>query len=506
MSDQGQFGREYSVPIYDVPADAAWYHFLYGSVPGHQIDFIVRPEVPHGALSPQHFSHLLRLIKYVESREGEPFAFAIANLSRDDTQHVPGHGGLALIFGLRVRNATDHTGRPEPPFSHVIAAVDRELDASVIEAAALSFYRRMAGCGAGDSEGVALYRAYAALAGSDPGAAAGLAAKYVKTFGGLPCAPRAVLGQKWRAEGPEPAKRIVVVHPDEAPFSSIVSCAARLASILYRSDVRWTSITTGREVDITNGVSILLVRERDPHGNGCGAGLTLRAKEIPREDADAARALFGARPIERRGHTTARAGGRHEQSGRADAQEEAERAQAGKEAREQIEVPKYRAPTAPEESRPADNLDDAPTLVMSPEPTAPAQQSRRRLNAKMWPFALVGGLLCAAALAFMWGQSEQQAVTLAPIPLEATAAAAVSSSSSIPKAVRKEVSAKQGAHQGDRAASPATSSAAPTKPLPPRPVVVRGVAGRRTDGALPPSAKRDERATEGPIFRGLPPP
>ena len=49
-------------------------------------------------------------MKYIEPQSNEGFAFAIGNLSRDDTQHEPGHGGVALIFGLRIRGATGHAG------------------------------------------------------------------------------------------------------------------------------------------------------------------------------------------------------------------------------------------------------------------------------------------------------------------------------------------------------------------------------------------------------------
>ena len=121
MSIDGQTGG-YVVPSYRAPDDTPWYHFLHGNVPGHQIDFIYRPEVPQGQLSRQHFSHLSRLMKYIEPQTNGPYAFAIGNLSRDDTQYEPGHGGVALILGLRIRGVTDHAGRQDPPFAHGIAA------------------------------------------------------------------------------------------------------------------------------------------------------------------------------------------------------------------------------------------------------------------------------------------------------------------------------------------------------------------------------------------------
>ena len=86
--------QAYEVPAYTAPEDTSWFHFLHGNVPHHQIDFIYRPAVPHGKLSQQHFSHLSRLMKYIEPQTYGGYAFCIGNLSRDDIQYEPGHGAL----------------------------------------------------------------------------------------------------------------------------------------------------------------------------------------------------------------------------------------------------------------------------------------------------------------------------------------------------------------------------------------------------------------------------
>lgn len=480
MSDYGGFGREYSVPTYRAPDDAAWYHFLYGSIPGHQIDFIVRPELPHGPLSPQHFSHLTRLIKYIEPREGDPFAFAVANLSRGDTQHVPGHGGLALIFGMRVLNATDHTGRPEPPFSHVAAAIDRELDAGIIEAAVLSLYGSMAGSA---GEGAAFYRAYAALAGADPGAAAGFSARYVETFDGLPAAQKSSLGQRFRAEEPEAARKILVVYPDGAPFSAIAACTARLAAILYRSDVRWTLITTGREADITNGVSIFFVPEREARGHGAGGEFSIWMSEIPADDAEAARALFGAKPVERRGNTgkVFSAAGFREQGAASD-----ERA-------------------ASEERAATDDIDEAPTLEMPNEPPAPVEAAPRRRFFSKWPFVLgAGSFLCGVALAIAWALPAKRAFVLEPFPLVAPSGIMAVLPNTPPEEARDEgTAAKKEERPVVMAAGSASPIASPAKSPPARAVGNRMVSGRRAPGE---KAPRLEKAPAGPIYRDLPAP
>src|SRR5262245_3392225 len=139
MARGGDARAPYAVPRYRAGDGAAWYHVLHGTVPGHQMDFIYCPEVPHGPLTHTHFAHVARLIKFTEPREQASFAFAIGNLSRNDVQHEPGHGGVALIFGLRVEGALDHASRAMPPYAHGLVAVDRELDYGVLIDAITSF-------------------------------------------------------------------------------------------------------------------------------------------------------------------------------------------------------------------------------------------------------------------------------------------------------------------------------------------------------------------------------
>src|SRR5262245_50712627 len=117
----------YIIPRYRAPDDISFYHVLHGTVPGHQMDYLYCPEVPQGALMQTHFGHLSRLIRYMEPRAGAEHAFALGNLSRDDVQHEPGHGGLALIFALRVPGVTDHAGRDMLPYAHGLVAIDRSL-------------------------------------------------------------------------------------------------------------------------------------------------------------------------------------------------------------------------------------------------------------------------------------------------------------------------------------------------------------------------------------------
>lgn len=300
MSARGDGRRGgYVAPTYKAPGDVAWYHFLHGNVPGHQIDFIHHPEVPQGPLSRQHFGHLSRLLKYIEPRTTSDCAFAIGNLSRDDTQHEPGRGGVALIFGLRIRGARDHAGRQDPPFSHAIVAIERDLDAAFLHRAALEFRARLFERTAVTAEGHGWYHTYARC-GEDPAAALPLLQAYKASFEGLPSAGPGTRSLRWAvAEEVKLPGRIVIVHDDDAPFEEIAACAARIAAVLYRSNIKWTALSNGRESDLPNGVTIrfLPASEVGPQPSGTPV---FPLERVPHDEDELARELFGATPV--RGH------------------------------------------------------------------------------------------------------------------------------------------------------------------------------------------------------------
>ncbi|MGK3996998.1 hypothetical protein [Sorangium sp. So ce1024] len=285
----------YEPPRYRAADDAPWYHVLHGNVPEHQIDFMYGPEVPQGLLTPTHFSHIARLMKYIEPQTDGAHAFAIGNLSRDDTQHEAGHGAIALIFAFRVGGATDHAGRGHPPFAHGIAAIDREVRPASLLEAAVAFHRRMMSKGGPDSPASAFYRAYVRAVLERPERVSRVLARHVASFDDLPRLPRSDLSWAWVADPSAQPRRVVIVHGDDEPFTAVAGVASRLAAVLFRSDIKWTSITTGREADIPGGLSVRLVAERDAPAED-SRGRLLRIKEVPEDEAEIARAVFGARP------------------------------------------------------------------------------------------------------------------------------------------------------------------------------------------------------------------
>jgi hypothetical protein len=98
MSDSDP--RGYVIPCHRAAEGEPWFH-----LPGHEIDFTYRPEVPRGALTRQHYNHLARRMEYVEPAHGAEYAFAIGNLSglpsRLLLESVVGPGDLAAALGWR---------------------------------------------------------------------------------------------------------------------------------------------------------------------------------------------------------------------------------------------------------------------------------------------------------------------------------------------------------------------------------------------------------------------
>jgi hypothetical protein len=287
--------REYAVPTYTAPEGVAWYHFLHGNVPGHQIDFMYRPDIPQGSLARQHFSHLTTLMKYIEPPKQGEYAFAVGNLSRDDTQHEPGHGGIAILFGFRLRGAQDHAGRRDPPFAHAIVAVDRAMDYAAFRAASLSLFDRLFARGR-EGPSIALYREYVRCLRESPAFIEDALRAYTAGFSDLPRPFPSSMGLRWVTDGAPQPKRVLVVYPDNAPFRVLAESAAKMAAVLYRSDIRWSVITSGRESDMPNGVMIRLVAQRDLASFDQGGGPVMRIDEVPDDEATLARQLFGARP------------------------------------------------------------------------------------------------------------------------------------------------------------------------------------------------------------------
>ncbi|EYF01141.1 hypothetical protein [Chondromyces apiculatus] len=284
----------YGPPPYRAPEGATWLHALHGNVPEHQIDFICCPEAPQGAFTHTHLGHLGRLMPYIDPAGGAPFAFAIGNLSRDDTQHEPGHGAIALLFGLRMIGETDSLGRPDPPLAHAIVAVDRELTADALLAATLTLHGHLLG-GAGQCTPEAFHRQYVHAMATSPADVPDFLAWYFAGFHDLPSLRASTLARHLSRSTDTRPRRIFLLLDGDHTFARIARAASRIAAILYRSGQRWTAITFGSRVDIAGGLSVAFVPS--PPDDFGPDDLVLRLADLPEDDSGIARALLLTRPL-----------------------------------------------------------------------------------------------------------------------------------------------------------------------------------------------------------------
>jgi hypothetical protein len=285
--EQREPAAKYRAPAYEAGDDAPWYHFLHGNVPGHQIDYIYQAKVPQGALERQHYAHLTRLLRFIEPQTTGEMAFAIGNLSRNDVQFVPGHGGLALIFGLRVHGVVDHAGRQDPPFAHAIVAVDRALDYGAILEAALLFNRRVL------DRSADWYSDYVRLKTEEPEAVTRSIERYVARFDDLPSPAQSDLSLAWTIGEAMPPKRIVIAHDDEVEFGEVAYTAARIAAVLYLSDIKWTSISNGRDRE-SDELGKVTIRFLARSQIGPNETVVYDIEDLPTAEADLMAKLFKA--------------------------------------------------------------------------------------------------------------------------------------------------------------------------------------------------------------------
>ena len=107
----------------------SWLHYLHGNVPGHQLDWILRPESVPDAVEPFHIQHLHGLIHSRDVAHSGDVVVTFGNLSTRDTRYRAGHGALAILVHVRILDSADHAGRPSPRFVHAMVQADRAFTA-----------------------------------------------------------------------------------------------------------------------------------------------------------------------------------------------------------------------------------------------------------------------------------------------------------------------------------------------------------------------------------------
>ena len=295
MDEANIVTARYEVPTYMLQPEERWFHFLYGNVPGHQIDYMYRPEVPQEPLTRQQFSHVTRIVKLIEPRREAAFAFAIANMSRDDTQYEPGHGGVAFVFGLRIKGARDHAGRDNPPFCHAAAVIDRHLDAEAFYYITMQFYQKLLPDEESRVEGSGWYHSYVRYA-QTPEHTVPVIRSYLEDFNDLWFPPRSSLFFRWTADPNETPDRVVIVYPDGVDMATLAHCMAKIAAVLVESDIKWSAISNGREPDLTGGMTVRFVPRAEAVTESDDVVLA-NLEDVPDDPAEIARMLFNAQTV-----------------------------------------------------------------------------------------------------------------------------------------------------------------------------------------------------------------
>jgi len=284
---------KYHVPEYKIEPHEVWFHFLHGNVPGHQIDFMYRPEVPQPPLTRQHFSHLTRVVKYIEPRPATAYSFAITNLSRDDNQHEPGHGGVAFVFGLRINGVRDHAGRQDPPFCHAAALIDRQLDAATLHHIAVQFHKKLLPVEESEVEGSGWYRSQYVPHAENPAHLEIILKSYLNDFDDLYAPGPSRQTWRWSVDGVTVPRRVTIVYPDRVDFPTLAACMARITEVLLESNLKWTAVSNGREQDVTGGLTVRFVPRREAT-EATADEVLLYLEHVPDQPADIAAHLFNA--------------------------------------------------------------------------------------------------------------------------------------------------------------------------------------------------------------------
>lgn len=286
---------DYQAPRYLPQSSVAWYHVLYGHVPGHQLDFIYRPHIPHQKLKPQHFSDLQLVIRHLQPAPQRSVAFAICNLSAHDTQHRPGHGGLGLVASMRAQDLRDHAGRVAPIFAHAALLMDTPVTAEFLSEASSHFLERFRHTASN------WYRSYYE---SNQPLAIERQTAFIDQFADLPCEPNNATPVRWRSQRRELGFRQLLIEcSEQTSVDEIRATASRLAAVLYHSGLRWLAISNGQDLDIPGlyndtDQAALLIRfiyggSSSPPNVGARP---IKFNEVP-ADEDGIAALFGlARP------------------------------------------------------------------------------------------------------------------------------------------------------------------------------------------------------------------
>lgn len=239
-------GQKYSPPDYRAGASDAWYHFLFGHVPGYQIDWIISPKSDE-TVKRVHTAWLRPLLTNIAPVAFDSPVFAIANLSLYDMRHGTDAGALALLYGVRFGDLADHAGRPGVYFGHAALTVGRAWSAQALTEAGQGFASRA------EAHATAFYPGYygdgweAHDSELRPRGEKTRIPGYLSQFARLAsAAPGPPPGPAYELR-PEvtdrPSRILVLINGEQVSRDEQIALAAGLTALLLRSNLPWVWVT-----------------------------------------------------------------------------------------------------------------------------------------------------------------------------------------------------------------------------------------------------------------------
>lgn len=263
-----QSGQDrYRAYEYEPAPEARIFHVAHGYVPRHKMDFLFRPSIPRGAsrrgIQRYHFNRIQPLIRHLEPAAQAAYGLSLGNVSSSDVAH--GRGALALMLSVRFSRLIDQGGRGDAAFSHGIIIPNQAWTFVELWPVLDSFTRRFL------SVAPRWYARYHAAPRADR---PGLVEEYLSRFEDLPNPVRPDYVPTYRQREVAPGPRLLISCPRRGDQEAVLRCAARIAAVLFNSDVAWADVHTGGQSALQDalGSRALTVRLAPEDALGTAAG------------------------------------------------------------------------------------------------------------------------------------------------------------------------------------------------------------------------------------------
>lgn len=282
---------------YDASGLSYWIPFLFGNVPGHQLDWILMPDNLPPELRGIHVQHLNAHIRNRDALDAEEVVLTFGNLSTRDTLYVPGHGALAIIVHVRVPDQVDHAGRPNPRFTHALVTAERDLPAATLRDAARHLLDVLLRQEDGRRSADVWYGRYVEASQRGQQVADALLREYLEILRPTPPLLPAHRGESWTIPPSSSAPQVDVLCPPDTPLSALVEPMAMLTADLCLADTPWSAVTTRatRASREDGGFEIQFARHPIPPEAQQGF-LVRTLSELPPRGAAMARRLLANEP------------------------------------------------------------------------------------------------------------------------------------------------------------------------------------------------------------------